>query len=165
MFTPSPYSASPFRTSGIALDNKAAPVSCEAHKALSKKYKKAMWKKNLLSKERQALEHKANAAHADYLACKEVGSSTELKKITTKATRTRSKSPKKITPSVPVVEAEAAAATAAAEAETAGGGNVPVVAFGLVALLVVGGGAYFLFAGNKPKKKKKRLPQEAPPRA
>ena len=154
MFIPSEYSGA----STFALDND----SCEKYKKYRKKYLKKMWETPVFTQERQAYEHKANSAHTNYLACKEKGSSKSLGKMVKKTVGKKSTATKTTGSISPSAEADAAAAAVAAE--EADGGNLPVVAFGLVALLVVGGGAYFMFGGKKKKKKKKKhhgLPGEA----
>ena len=150
MFIPSIYSGSAFRV------NPAANASCDKHKKLYKKYKKAMWKAKIFTKKRQTLEHKANAAHADYRACKTAGGDAELNKITMKAASKQgtgiSKQPAAISPTesdAAAIEAEAAAVAAEAE----GGGNLPVIAFSILGLLVVGGGILFLRRSGKKIKK------------
>lgn len=147
MFIPSEYSG----TSSFAINND----SCEKYKKYRKKYLKKMWATPIFTKERQAYEHKANAAHANYLSCKEAGGAKSLSKMTKKITGKKSTAKTSENILVPAEADAAAADAAAAAAEEAGGGNLPVVAFGLVALLIVGGGAFFLFKGKKKKKKKK----------
>jgi hypothetical protein len=153
MFIPSIYSGSSFRV------NPAADNSCEKHKKLHKKYKKAMWKAKVFTKKRQALEHKANAAHADYLACKEAGGDAEINKLTGKAAHTQGTGLSKSSVGLKApAEADAAvqADAAAAAAEAEGGGNAPAIAFSVLGLLVVGGGVYFLLNRGKKHKKHKK---------